>query len=214
MEKVKKNSRKILNIIIVFIATICVLVELNNVYAQDFTEISLKVEDPTIDNYYALILIPESYVKHVNELIGYNCPIEEVMTRTDAHSRYLRYFNTDDLLKNMYTENGIKYLQLKMENIADNFTFNVAPGVSVTDFKLRIVAPDMNEVFNFADYELEEEGDLKLLYNYETKELKTNNKLQLQVNKIVVILGVLLVVMCLVNYAERLDEVHQKRKNY
>ena len=217
MEEIKNNSGKIvsaLNIIIVCIAIICVLVELTSVYAQDFSEISLKVEDPAAEEYFALILIPESYVKHVGEIVGYRVQIEDVRGNSEVRTRYLRYFNTGDLLQNLYTENGVKYLQLKLENIADNFTFNVAPGFSIAEFKLRMVTPNSQKMFNLGNYELEDNGDLKLLYDYETQELKTNDKLQLQVNKIVVILGVLLIVMCLVNFAERSEQINQKRKNY
>ena len=73
-----------------------------------------------------------------------------------------------------------------------------------------MVTPDSQKMFNLGNYELEDNGDLKLLYDYETQELKTNDKLQLQVNKIVVIL----IVMCLVNFAERSEQINQKRKNY
>ena len=207
------KKTKIINIILLFLMICCGFLGVYTVNAEDFYEVNFSVLN-TEENYTVFLLLPQKYIDYVNKQIGAGFTIDTIPGNINATTTYISYFNVANAKNEKYSENGIDYLQIELKEVAHSFLFYIAPGYSDMDFKLRYTSPSRDVILHLNEFTYNDNGDCNIKYDYETQELKTNDKLQLQVNKIVVILGVLLIVMCLVNFAERSEQINQKRKNY
>lgn len=207
------SKKKIIINIVLLVCIICTVFQsICVVYAEDFNEVNFTVTN-TEEDYIVYLLLPESYIKYINNIKGLNHNITSIPGNEQAIVDYINYFDVNATKKDLYEENGIKYLQVELTNVAHNFTFYIAPGYKNMDFKLRYTSNTKDVILHLSSFSYNVDGECRVIYDYSSNEFKTNDEIKESVNKYIVILAILLIVMCIVNMVDDKGKVKSVRKN-
>ena len=206
------KKRKIINIILIFCMIVCAFFWLNEVYAEEYNEVNFAVVN-TEEDYEVYLLLPEKYIKYINEQKNLNFKINDIAKNTKAVPRYINYFDANEARKELYEENGIKYLQVKLKNVAHNFIFYIAPGYTDMDMKIRYTSNTRDIIIHLDNFTYNQDGICKVTYDYKTNDFRTADEVKAGVSRYVVILVILLIVMCIVNMTDDKGKAKAKRKN-
>ena len=201
---------KIINIILLFCMICCGLLGVYTVNAEDFYEINFTVLN-TEEDYTITWLLPQKYIDYINKQVGANYTIDQIPGNTSAKSSYISYFNVANAKNEKYEENGIRYLQIELKDVANSCLFYVAPGYPDMDFKLRYTSATRDVILHLNDFTYNENGDCNIKYDYATNDFIKENEVKTGVNKYVVILIVLLAIMCLFNIFDDKSKAKARR---
>lgn len=203
-----------INIILLFCIIVCCFLSIDTVvYAEEFNEVNFSVVN-TEENYTVYLLLPEKYINYVNSEKNVNYKMEDIPGNQQALATYINYFNVDSVQKKLYEENGVRYLQVELTNVAHNFIFYIAPEYTDMDYKLRYTSDTRDVILHLNNFSYNQDGDCRITYDYSTNDFRTESIVKEGVNKYIVILAILLVVMCIVNMTDDKGKAKSVRKNY
>lgn len=206
------KKKIVINIVLFFCIIVCTFLSVYKVQAEEFNEINFNVIN-TEEDYKLYLLLPENYINYLNSVKGTNFKITDIAGNEKAKTAFLSYFNVASARKDLYQENGVKYLQVELTNVAHNFIFYVAPGYLNMDIKLRYTSTTRDIILHLNNFSYNVDGVCKVTYDYLTNDYRTDDVVKKSVNKYVVILGILLLVMCIVNMSNEKGKAKAKRRN-
>lgn len=206
--------KNILNVIIMFLIILCMFFSVYGVNADNsFNEISLTILNPDED-YGVYMLLPESYITFINARTGATHAIDAIYGNSKANLDYISYFDVNNVQKEIYEDNGVRYLQVKMTPVANYITFSVAPSYYNMDIKIRIRSTSKDEVIDLEPFKFSTDGKCSVRYNYPESSVITDDDVKNTGSRYLVLLGILFVVMAIVSYTDRVGNIKQKRKNF
>ena len=207
------KKKIVINIVLLFCVIISACLSIYKVQAEEFNEINFNVVN-TEEDYKLYLLLPENYINYLNSIRDTNFKIKDIPGNEKAKTAFLSYFNVASAKKELYQENGVKYLQVELTNVAHNFIFYVAPGYLNMDIKLRYTSSSRDIILHLNNFTYNADGVCKVTYDYLTNDYRADDVVKKSVNKYVVILAILLLVMCIVNMSDEKGKAKTKRKNY
>ena len=206
------KKMKIINIILLFCMICCFLQSFYTVQAEDFYEVNFTVLN-TEEAYKVYWLLPEKYINYINQQTNASFKIDEIKGSSKAHSAYISYFNASNIQNEIFEENGVRYLQIELKEVAHSFLFYIAPGYTDMDYKLRYKSDTRDVILHLNKFTYNEDGDCNIKYDYELNDFKTEDEVKKGVDKYVAMLIALLAIMCVVNILDDRGKVTKGRRN-
>lgn len=206
------KKMKIINIILIFCIVCCFLGGFYKVKAEDFHKVSFTVLNSE-EAYKVYWLLPEKYINYINQQTSENFKIDEIKSSSKARTAYISYFNVANVQNEIYEENGVRYLQIELKEVAHSFLFYIAPGYTDMDYKLRYKSDTRDVVLHLNDFTYNVDGECTIKYDYNLNDFKTDEVVIKDTNKYVVMLITLIVLMFIVNVLDDRGRVTKRRKN-
>ena len=206
--------KRILNVIIMFLIILCMFFIVYDVKADNFNEIAISVIDPTED-YGLYMLLPETYINHVNSRTGTSHAIDNIYGNSQANIDFISYFDVGNVQSELYEDtDGTRYLQYKLSPVSNYTTFKVAPSYYNMDLKIRVRSTNKDQVIDLSEFKFNTDGKCSVKYNYKDDTIITDEVVKSTGTRYLVLLAILFVVMAIVSYTDRVGQVKQRRKNF
>lgn len=206
------KKMKIINIILLFGMICCSFLGFYTVKAEDFYEVNFTVLN-TEEACKVYWLLPEKYINYINQQTGVNFKIDDIKGNTKAQSSYISYFNVSNVQNEIYEENGVRYLQVELKEVAHSFLFYIAPGYTDMDYKLRYKSDTRDVILHLNKFTYNEDGDCNIKYDYLLNDFKTEDEAKKGVSKYVAMLITLLAIMCIANILDNRGRVTKGKRN-
>lgn len=171
MKKILKSI--ILMLVILLFISIPVLAE-----SLDTGKLKLNVTNAN-EEYDLYILLPKKYImyaiKHDNLDIDYDGANTLIYNSIPSI-----IVNIDNVVKETYIDNGIEYVQVKLDNLgADDYLFEIIPEYTDMDMMYRIKSASRDNIMIIENFQMEN-NKCEMEYDYETNEIKTEKQSKIQ----------------------------------
>lgn len=171
MKKILKSI--ILILVILLFISIPVLAE-----SLDTGKLKLNVTNAN-EEYDLYILLPKKYImyaiKHDNLDIDYDGANTLIYNSIPSI-----IVNIDNVVKETYIDNGIEYVQVKLDNLgADDYLFEIIPEYTDMDMMYRIKSASRDNIMIIENFQMEN-NKCEMEYDYETNEIKTEKQSKIQ----------------------------------
>ena len=181
--------------ILIFLVSITILM-IGSVYAANTFEIEFKtLNNKKNEKFDLYILLPEEYVtfaiKEANLDFNYN-DINTLKKNTIPGI----YTKKENIQNEIYLENGIEYLQIRLEKENDIYVFELLENYPKMDIKYRIKNIQKDYIVHIDNFKVEK-GKCQIEYDYakdtvkqpDQKVMKFNIKLLLIILLIIIVIG-------------------------
>ena len=139
-------------------------------------QIQINVKNTFEESLKVYILIPQSYLDHINSKAGTSFAMTELYHNMDANAKLIQYLNLGNVQEQLYTDSsGINYIQYSLTAVGTEYTFDVDPDYSMTNFKFRIVSDKKDLVGDLSTFSFNENNILRATYDYYEEGFASNN---------------------------------------
>lgn len=139
-------------------------------------QIQINVKNTFEESLKVYILIPQSYLDHCNSKAGTSFAMTELYHNMDANAKLIQYLNLGNVQEQLYTDSsGINYIQYSLTAVGTEYTFDVDPDYSMSNFKFRIVSDKKDLVGDLSTFSFNENNILRVTYDYYEEGFASNN---------------------------------------
>ena len=168
---------------------------------EDFVKVNFRVIN-TYEDYKVYVLYPESYINYINSIKNLNHTIDSLYNNSRARTEYISFFRLDLAKKDLYEENGIKYLQIETSVTANYSTFQVDSKFPLASIKLRYTSDSRDVIIHLDKLANNDKDTVTIKYDYLANDVIKNEKPKL-FNKYVVFIIIIVVALLLASSADR-----------
>ena len=139
-------------------------------------QIQINIKNTFEESLKVYILIPQSYLDHINSKAGTSFVMTELYHNMDANAKLIQYLNLGNVQEQLYTDSsGINYIQYSLTAVGTEYTFDVDPDYSMANFKFRIVSDKKDLVGDLSTFSFNENNILRATYDYYEEGFASNN---------------------------------------
>ena len=181
--------------ILIFLVSISILM-IGSVYAADTFEIEFKtLNNKQNEKFDLYILLPEEYVTFAIKEANLNFNYDDINSLKKNTIPGI-YTKKENIQNEIYLENGIEYLQIRLEKENDIYVFELLENYPKMDIKYRIKNIQKDYIVHIDNFKVEK-GKCQIEYDYakdtvkqpDQKVMKFNIKLLLIILLIIIVVG-------------------------
>lgn len=181
--------------ILIFLVSISILM-IGSVYAADTFEIEFKtLNNKKNEKFDLYILLPEEYVTFAIKEANLNFNYDDINSLKKNTIPGI-YTKKENIQNEIYLENGIEYLQIRLEKENDIYVFELLENYPKMDIKYRIKNIQKDYIVHIDNFKVEK-GKCQIEYDYakdtvkqpDQKVMKFNIKLLLIILLIIIVVG-------------------------
>lgn len=163
------------------------------VYATDTFEIEFKTFDNKKNEKFDLyVLLPEDYIEFAIREAGLELNYEGVNTLNKNEIPGIA-LKRENILNETYTENGIEYVQIRLEEENEIYKFELLEDYPKMDIKFRIKNLQKDYIAHIDNFKIEK-GKCEIEYNYAKDTIKQPDK-RVMPSGIVILIVILVIIL-------------------
>ena len=160
--------------ILIFLVSISILM-IGSVYAADTFEIEFKtLNNKKNEKFDLYILLPEEYVTFAIKEANLNFNYDDINSLKKNTIPGI-YTKKENIQNEIYLENGIEYLQIRLEKENDIYVFELLENYPKMDIKYRIKNIQKDYIVHIDNFKVEK-GKCQIEYNYAKDIVKQPDK--------------------------------------